>query len=229
MGGGTVNATAKGANGVFSYGGNGGSNGTAGDGTTVNITDVTIVTTGSSGGGIMTTGGGIMNATDLTVTTSGQSSAALRTDRGGGTVNAIGGTYTSNGLGSPAIYCTADITASAATFVSNLSEGVCIEGQNSVTLKDCTLTANNTKTNGNATFYDTIMIYQSQSGDAADGTSTFTMTGGTLTSKNGHVFHVTNTTSIITLEGVTIVNSDDDSILLSVATTDGPEPATSLP
>jgi len=122
----------------------------------------------------------------------------------------------SNGLGSPAIYCTADITASTSTFVSNLSEGVCIEGQNSVTLKDCTLTANNTKTNGNATFYDTIMIYQSQSGDAADGTSTFTMTGGTLTSKNGHVFHVTNTTSIITLEGVTIVNSDDDGILLSV-------------
>lgn len=45
----------------------------------------------------------------------------------------------------------------------------------------------------NATFYDSIMIYQSMSGDADSGTSSFTMTGGSLTSKNGHVFHVTNT------------------------------------
>ena len=37
------------------------------------------------------------------------------------------------------------------------------------------------------------MIYQSMSGDADSGTSSFTMTGGSLTSKNGHVFHVTNT------------------------------------
>jgi hypothetical protein len=60
------------------------------------------------------------------------------------------------------------------------------------------------------------MIYQSMSGDAASGTSSFTMTGGTLTSKNGHVFHVTNTSAVITLEKVTIVNEDEENILLSV-------------
>lgn len=214
--GGTVSATAKGANGIFSYGGNGGSNGAAGDGTTVIINNVTVNTTGSNGGGIMTTGGGITYANDCTVTTSGQSSAPLRTDRGGGTVYVDGGTYTSSGLGSPAIYCTADITAEDATFISKLSEGVCIEGKNSVTLTNCDLTATNTKMNGNATFLDTIMIYQSMSGDADSGTSSFTMTGGTLTSDSGHVFHVTNTNAIITLSGVTIVNNDSDGILLSV-------------
>ena len=214
--GGTITSDASGANGIFSYGGNGGQNGAAGDGTTVIITDTVITTTGSGSGGIMTTGGGVTKAYNLTVTTSGQSSAPIRTDRGGGTVTVEGGTYTSNGLGSPAIYSTADITVSGAKLISNLSEGVCIEGLNSITLNDCDLTANNTKCNGNATFYDTIMIYQSMSGDAASGTSSFTMTGGSLTSKNGHVFHVTNTNAIITLSGVKITNADGENVLISV-------------
>ncbi len=214
--GGTITSDASGANGVFCYGGNSGQNGAEGDKTTLIIRDTKIVTTGDGSGGIMTTGGGVTQAYNLDVTTSGQSSAAIRTDRGGGTVTVDGGTYTSNGLGSPAIYSTADITVSNATLVSNLSEGVCIEGLNSITLNNCDLTANNTKCNGNATFYDTIMIYQSMSGDAASGTSSFTMTGGSLTSKNGHVFHVTNTNAVITLSDVTITNEDADDILLSV-------------
>ena len=214
--GGTITSDASGANGVFCYGGNGGQNGESGDGTTVIIRDTTITTTGSGSGGIMTTGGGITYAYDLDVTTSGQSSAPIRTDRGGGTVVVEGGSYTSNGLGSPAIYSTADITVSNASLTSNLSEGVCIEGLNSITLNNCDLTADNTRCNGNATFLDTIMIYQSMSGDADSGTSHFTMTGGSLTSKSGHVFHVTNTNAVITLEGVEIVNEDADNILLSV-------------
>ncbi|MBQ9827335.1 MAG: hypothetical protein IJM62_01485 [Lachnospiraceae bacterium] len=214
--GGTITSDASGANGVFCYGGNGGQNGATGDGTTVIIRDTTITTTGSGSGGIMTTGGGTTYAYDLTVTTSGQSSAAIRTDRGGGLVNVDGGTYTSNGLGSPAIYSTAEIHVSNAALVSNLSEGVCIEGLNSIELTDCDLTANNTKCNGNATFYDSIMIYQSMSGDAANGTSSFTMTGGSLTSKNGHVFHVTNTSAVITLSGVEITNEDSENVLISV-------------
>ena len=214
--GATVTSDADGANGVFSYGGNGGRNGAEGDGTTVVISDSTITTTGDGSGGIMTTGGGVTQASNLTVETSGRSSAAIRTDRGGGTVVVDGGSYTSNGLGSPAIYSTADITVSNATLTSNLSEGVCIEGLNSITLVDCDMTANNTQMNGNATFLDTIMIYQSMSGDADSGTSHFTMTGGSLTSLNGHMFHVTNTHAVITLTGVELVNEDAEDILLSV-------------
>ena len=174
-----------------------------------------ITTAGNGSGGIMTTGGGVTYANNLTVTTSGRSSAAIRADRGGGTVVADGGTYTSNGLGSPAIYSTADITVKNATLVSNLSEGVCIEGMNAITLENCDMTANNTAMNGNATFLDTIMIYQSMSGDADSGTSSFTMTGGSLTSLSGHMFHVTNTHAVITLSGVTLVNEGSD-VLLSV-------------
>ena len=214
--GGTVSSDAKGANGVFCYGGNGGRNGAEGDGTTLTVRNLSIVTTGDGSGGIMTTGGGTTYACDLDVTTSGRSSAPIRTDRGGGTVVVDGGSFTSNGLGSPAIYSTAEIHAENATLISNLSEGVCIEGKNSIELTNCDLTANNTQRNGNASFLDTIMIYQSMSGDADSGTSRFTMTGGSLTSRSGHVFHVTNTSAVITLRGVKLVNEDPDKILLSV-------------
>ena len=213
--GGTVETSANGANGVFCYGGNGGRNGADGDGTTLYISGTTITTTGDGSGGIMTTGGGVTYAEDLTVTTSGRSSAAIRTDRGGGTVTVNGGTYTTSGLGSPAIYSTADVTVRNAVLTSNLSEGVCIEGKNSITLENCSLTADNTQCNGNATFLDTIMIYQSMSGDADSGTSAFTMTGGSLTGLSGHLFHVTNTHAVITLDQVELTNDGSD-ILLSV-------------
>ena len=213
--GGSVETSASGANGVFSYGGNSGRNGAAGDGTTVVISDTVITTTGNGSGGIMTTGGGVTLASNLTVTTSGRSSAAIRTDRGGGTVVVDGGTYTTSGLGSPAIYSTADITVKNAALVSNLSEGVCIEGMNSITLENCDMTASNTDMNGKASFLDTIMIYQSMSGDADSGTSSFTMTGGRLTSLSGHMFHVTNTHAVITLSGVALSNEGSD-VLLSV-------------
>ena len=214
--GGSVTTNAEGANGIFSYGKNNGTTNATGDGTTVNITDTTITTTKGGSGGIMTTYGGTTNAKNLTVTTSGGSSAPIRTDRGGGWVTVKGGSYTSSGTGSPAIYSTADVDVTGATLVSKASEGTCIEGTGSIELSNCELTATNNKLNGNAQFYDTIMIYQSMSGDASSGTSAFSMNGGTLTSNNGHVFHVTNTSCTIDLRGVDIVNNDSDNVLISV-------------
>lgn len=213
--GATINTDAEGANGVFSYGANNGSTNATGDGTTVNISDSTITTTGNGSGGIMTTYGGTTNATNLTVTTSGGSSAPIRTDRGGGWVTVKGGTYTSGGQGSPAIYSTADVNVTGAKLVSKKSEGAVIEGTGSITLTNTDLTASNTTLNGNARFYDTVMIYQSMSGDADSGQSSFTMTGGSITSNNGHTFHITNTNALIALSGVDIKNSSDN-VLLSV-------------
>ena len=214
--GGKITSNATGANGVFSYGGNGGRNGGQGDGTTVIIEDTEISTTGDASGGIMTTGGGVTKAKNLSVCTTGRSSAPIRTDRGGGTVTVEGGTYTSNGLGSPVIYSTADVTVSDAALTSNKSEGVCIEGKNSITLNNCQMTVSNTQRNGHAQFLDAIMIYQSFSGDADSGNSYFTMNGGSLTNKQGHLFHVTNTNAIITLNGVILKNEDAGNVLLSV-------------
>ena len=214
--GGTISSNADGANGVFSYGGNGGHNGAQGDGTTVMIEDTKITTTGGGSGGIMTTGGGVMKAKNLTINTSGRSSAPIRSDRGGGIVTVEGGSYTSNGQGSPVIYSTADITVSNATLVSNMSEGAVIEGKNSITLNNCQMTVSNTRRNSHAQFLDGIMLFQSFSGDADKGNSHLNINGGSLTNKKGHLLHVTNTNAIISLNGVKLVNEDPEKVLLSV-------------
>ena len=202
----TTNAT--GANGVFSYGGSATTNNSSSDKTTINISDSTITTTKDNLGGIMTTGGGIMNATNLTITTAGTSSAAIRSDRGGGTVTVNKGTYKTTGKGSPSIYSTADITVKNATLISTASEGVVIEGKNSVTLENVTLTDTNNTLNGQSTTYKNIFLYQSMSGDAASGTAVFTSKNSTITTNKGDSFYVTNTTATINLENNKIINND---------------------
>ena len=206
----TVTTNASGANGVFSYGGSATTNNSSSDGTTVNISDSKITTTGDNAGGIMTTGGGKTVATNLTINTSGTSSAAIRTDRGGGTVTVNKGTYTTTGKGSPTIYSTADITVSDATLVAKASEGVVIEGANSVTLNNCDLTDSNTKLNGQSTTYKNIFLYQSMSGDASNGTATFKAKDSNITTNNGDSFYITNTTATINLTNNTIVNNDNN-------------------
>jgi hypothetical protein len=207
--GATINSDAVGGNAVFSYGGsNSNRSGNTGDGTTITISDSTITTTKNNSGGIMTTGGGVMNASNLTIRTSGGSSAAIRSDSGGGKVNVSGGTYTTSGRGSPAIYSTAEITGSDVRLTSNVSQVVVIEGGNSVTLTDATLNANHNQKNGNDSTYQAVLIYQSMSGDASNGSSFFKMTDGSITNVQGDIFCVTNTTTTITLSGVEIANTD---------------------
>ena len=203
-----VTSSAQNGNGVFSYG----------SGTTVNISNSTITTTADNSGGIQTAGGGTTNASDLIVTTSGNSSAAIRSDRGGGTVNVDGGSYASNGYNSPAVYSTADITVKNATLTANNSEALVIEGKNSIVLENCDVTGNMSDTKGSSSEENVhnVMIYQSMSGDADVGTSTFSMTGGTLTARNGDMIYVTNTHCVLTLSGVTIQNEDADGVLLRV-------------
>ena len=164
----------------------------------------------------MTTGGGIMNATNLTITTAGTSSAAIRSDRGGGTVVVDKGTYKTTGKGSPAIYSTADITVKNATLISESSEGVVIEGKNSVTLENVKLTDTNNSLNGQSTTYKNVFLYQSMSGDAANGAAVFTSKNSTITTNKGDSFYVTNTTATISLENNTIVNNDSTGNFLRI-------------
>ena len=204
----TVTTDATGANGVFSYGGSATTNNSNSDGTTVIISDSKIITKQDNSGGVMTTGGGIMNAYNLDIETSGTSSAAIRTDRGGGTVTVDGGTYKTTGQGSPTIYSTANITVSNATLTSEASEGIVIEGKNSVTINNSTLIDTNNKLNGQSTTYKNIFLYQSMSGDAANGNSIFNATNSKITTNNGDTFYITNTSSTINLTNNEIINND---------------------
>ena len=212
----TINTDATGANGVFSYGGSATTNNSTSDGTKITISDSTITTTKDNSGGIMTTGGGTMVANNLTINTSGISSAAIRSDRGGGTVSVNGGTYTTNGQGSPTIYSTADITVSNAKLISNSSEGIVIEGKNSVVLNNVELIDTNNKLNGKSTTYKNIFLYQSMSGDAANGTSEFTSNDSKIITNEGDTIYVTNTTATINLTNNTIINNDKNGKFLRI-------------
>ncbi len=202
-----IETDATNGNGVFSYG----------EGTIVNIADSEIRTQQRNSGGIQTTGGGTTYAQNLTVETQGASSAAIRSDRGGGTVEVTGGTYTTNGTGSPAVYSTAQITVSDATLTANHSEALVIEGDNSIALINCDVTGSMDGTyaqDQNENIHN-VMIYQSMSGDADIGESMFSMTGGTLTANAGDLIYVTNTSCDIRLSGVALNPANETLLCVS--------------
>ncbi len=192
-----IETDAAGGAGVFAYG-----TGVA------YVSDSVITTTQNTSGGIHVAGGGTLHASNLTIETNGESAAAIRSDRGGGTMIVDGGTYTSNGPGSPAVYCTADISVDNATLTATGSEAVCIEGLNSLVLTNCDLTGNMPDLSQNDCTW-TVILYQSMSGDSEIGNSTFTMQGGSLTSQNGGLFYTTNTESTFYLSDVEITCADD--------------------
>ena len=198
----TITTDAKGGAGLFAYG----------DGT-IYAADSTITTHQDTSGGIHAAGGGTLYAWDLNVETNGESAAAIRSDRGGGTMVVDGGTYTSNGVGSPAVYCTANIAINNATLTANGSEAVCIEGLNSLHLFDCDLSGNMSDDDQNDCTWG-VIVYQSMSGDSEVGNSTFQMTGGKLSTGNGGLLYTTNTECTLTLDSVDITYAPDSEFFL---------------
>ncbi len=200
---GTIKTDAAGAAGIFSYG----------DKSTTYVAGTQITTKEGTSGGIHVAGGGTLYAWDVTAETSGESSAAIRSDRGGGTMVVDGGSYTSNGTGSPAVYTTADITVNKAKLTATNSEAVCIEGLNSLRLYDSTLTGNMPDQDQNDCTWN-VILYQSMSGDSQEGNSTFDMEGGKLIAKNGGMFYTTNTESTFVLKDVDIQYADENDFFL---------------
>lgn len=197
----TITAEASNATGVFAY-----------DGGVINMEDCIVTVSGGGAGGVQVAGGGTLTGSNLTVTSA--SKAAIRSDRGGGTMILDGGTYTSTGKnGCPAIYSTADITVSNATCVSEQSRAVIIEGKNTVTLENVIIEGNDQSTKEGSVKAN-VLLYQSASGDAKEGTSIFTMTGGEMTSHSGSMFYCTNTASVINLSHAKLNLSDDDTLLI---------------
>lgn len=197
----TITAEAGNATGVFAY-----------DNGTIYISDSTVIVTGGGAGGIQVAGGGILYANNLNVTSS--SKAAIRSDRGGGVLVVDGGNYTSEGSnGCPAIYSTADITVKNAECTAQNSRAVIIEGKNSVSLENCVLSGND-QSSKEGSVKGNVLLYQSASGDADDGTSELTMNGGSITSNSGAMFYCTNTSSEINLTDAKLVLSEDNTLLI---------------
>ena len=197
-----ISSDAAGGAGVFAYGGG-----------VAYVMDTVIDTARDTSGGIHVAGGGTLYAWDLTVETDGESSAAIRSDRGSGTMVVDGGTYVSNGVGSPVIYSAADITVNNASLTSTGSEAICIEGLNSIRLFDCDLSGDMEDLSQNDCTWN-VILYQSMSGDSQIGNSTFEMVGGSLTAGNGGMFYTTNTESTFILSGVDITYAEDSEFFL---------------
>lgn len=200
----SIATNAAGSAGVFAYG----------DGV-VYVSDTTIITEQNTAGGIHVAGGGALYAKNLNVTTEGESSAAIRSDRGGGTMVIDGGVYTANGVGSPAVYVTADISIHDADLNAAGSEALCMEGLNTVRLFDCNLSGAMQDLDQNDNTW-TVIVYQSMSGDSEIGKGCFEMIGGTLESANGGLFYTTNTESEFVLNNVNIAACEDSEYFLRV-------------
>ena len=178
---------------------------------TVTISGTTITSTGgSSARGLHATYWGKITATDVTISSTGGSCATLATDRGEGTVTCTGCTLSTAGSGSPLIYSTGDITVSSTTGTSSKAQAVVVEGKNSATIQS----SSDLKCTGNGNGRDDdcgILIYQSMSGDADTGTSTFTCDSSTIeilsTSSvysSAPFFYVTNTDANINIKDCTL-------------------------
>ena len=186
------------------------------DGTTeANIENVEITTYSDKSRGLDATYNGIINAKNVIINTNGQSCAALATDRGEGEVHVTNselntGVSKQSGRGSPIIYSTGNITVANSVGTAYVSQIACIEGKNSIELTNCDFSAaagGNRQDNGEYVDLGGVFIYQSMSGDADVGTSTFTAKDSALSIlsdsdyyESAPMFHVTNTKAIINLE-----------------------------
>jgi hypothetical protein len=176
---GTITTRGTGANGAFAVG----------KGSVVELSKVKIDCLASGAHGVDATIAGTIVCTDVDITTAGNgAAAAISTDRGGGTVTFTRGSASTSGTRSPGIYSTGSITVSNARITATGSEAIVIEGKNSVTLTNTTLSC--LKQCG-------AMLYQSFSGDAGVGTSILTMAGGSLTATEGPMFYITNTSAVV--------------------------------
>jgi hypothetical protein len=197
--GGTVRSSGAGAN-AFS---------SCNSGSVLTLNRVSIQTNGGNARGLIVSGDGTAILNDDTIITRGQSSSDTATDRGGGTVIINGGTFKAYGFRSAGMYSTGDMTATDAAFWSAIADGSVIEGSNSITEKDSVISGGT----------DGVMIYQSMSGDAAEGTGHLTLDGGSVTGRGTYALYVTKENGDITIRNGAKLSSKTGDLLY--AATDG--------
>lgn len=189
IGGSEITSASDGANAIFA----------TGEDALIHVSDLKIGTTGNYSRGLYTTYGGSVDASNVDVITSGQHSTPISTGRGGGTVSVSKGTIAASGDASPCIYSTGDVTVDHVTGGSQAGQLLIVEGKNSAVLKNCKLSG--AGENG-------ILLYQSASGDAAEGAAKVKAVNSSLTTTSkGPMFYITNTQAEATLENTILKSS----------------------
>ena len=186
--GGSVSSSSEGANAVF-----------ATNGATITVDGITIVNNSNVSRGLHATYGGIINASNVDITTNGATSSTIATDRGGGTVTVEGGTATANGMKSAVIYSAGTMSATDLTGTSTQGEIAVIEGDNKITMENCTMKSGSSER--------ALLMMQSGSGDASGVNPVMTITGTslTMTDSNAPLLEVaTCVTATCTLDNCTV-------------------------
>lgn len=186
-----ISSNSDGSNAIYS----------TGFGTTIYAYNITLNTTMDSSRGLDATQMGFIYTRNATITTYGNHCGAFANDRGTGVIVVDGATVNTYGSGSPVVYSTGNITASSVIGTAHGSSAIVVEGANNATLTNCSLIGE-----GNLVQPYGVMLYQSTSGDAQDGTAILNMTGGSIhyTGNSGPLFYVTNTVSEIHIRNVTL-------------------------
>ena len=134
----------------------------------------------------------------------------MATDRGEGTISCTGCTLNTAGAGSPLIYSTGSITVSKTTGTATGAQMVVVEGKNTAIVQESSSLKCTGVGNRNNVDDCGIFLYQSMSGDADTGTSTFTCTSSNFEIDSSSsvystapMFFITNTDSAINLNSCT--------------------------
>lgn len=202
---GTVDSAAAGGSGIFGHG----------TGTTVQLRDGTVTTTGNYAEGIQVTGGADMQAQNMTVITAGDTSAVLRAENG--SLEANGGTYTSGGYHSPVLFAAGNVCLRNAQLTANNSEAIVLKGPYTVSLENCDLHGNMGNTSGFTWGNGYTILLCGENAPVQD-TASLSMAGGSLTSQSGAVFCATDTDCEINLERVDITNTGSNTLLRAEGT-----------
>jgi hypothetical protein len=176
--GGSITTSGTYANGLFA----------TGTSSAIVMSNGSIVTSGANAHGVDVTYGGSITLTDVDITTSAANSSALATDYGGGTVTATGGVISASGAQSAGIYSTGVISVNGATVTSGSDNGAVIDVNGAISLANTALTG---AENG-------LMIHNTT---GQSYTATATISGGSLTAKDGDAIYVTGATAKVTLSG----------------------------
>lgn len=199
-----VSSWANGSNAVFA----------TGEKSNIEIDGIKIRTSKDSSRGLDATYGGSISAKNVDISTKGAHSAAFATDRGEGNVSVDGGRAVTSGQGSPVVYSTGNISVSNLEGLAESSEIAVIEGKNSIKLEKVNISGGTKSDHGNTGC--AIMLYQSMSGDAGQGTSALTVNDSTLTSNSdGAFFYITNTSSSISISNTKLENQTGKLIQVS--------------
>lgn len=192
-----------------------------GVGTDIQLSNGTVTTTGDGAGGLQTSAGARIQAKNMTVITAGDSAPVVQSGPVGSRIETEGGTYTSGGYNSPAVYAAGNFQGHNSELTANNSAAIVLEGAASVSLENCTVNSNQEENTEQTSPYS-VLIHGDQK-LPEQGTAVMDVSNGSIVSRNGYLFHVAGTTCEINLDKVQLTDLDENDILLQVGSGEGSE------